>query len=636
MRILTVSQVREHLYWGAGGPSSSGSGAASLALLGRIFHELYGVLTGPNERVNLTRPLELADGTLESWSRSLVDHAFAVVIAPALAQYEALLQSNGPEVLSFWQAARELCAWVASIMHDLRATTAERSLESWRREVFTDSEVDLSIELTDPAWPEAVQLQGRADAILRRPGSKQRCLIELKLGRGNPTADLLQGCLYHLILTQRDPSLSDTALGLVSFEPSRHDQLFEGAALKEAQAALRAVLAELAGFDVKSPPKGATTTTGSAIAPAPADYVEAMRRKLTSAFAEYGAPLSIADDCHCGPALIRFFATPQRGVRVKSIATLASSVWMRLGTSKPPQVSLDTGRVVIDVERADRQPVKFVDWRSIIHSRTAGRSGAFPVGVRVDGTLHVADLAESQSPHLLVVGTTGSGKSEWLRAFLASLMAINTPQTLRLALIDPKRVAFSLLEGSAFLWQPVVYDQGAIELLDQLMEEMETRYRMLQDSGVDDLATYNSQRGPQARPCPRIICVCDEFADLVTRERSTRTAVEQRVSRLGAKGRAAGVHLVFATQKAGREVLKGTIDSNLPGRVALTVQSDIDSRMVLREGGAEDLLGKGDLLYKDIGSPVRLQALLVTKEELQRLARKTAASSNCERHGTTA
>jgi DNA segregation ATPase FtsK/SpoIIIE-like protein len=154
-----------------------------------------------------------------------------------------------------------------------------------------------------------------------------------------------------------------------------------------------------------------------------------------------------------------------------------------------------------------------------------------------------------------------------------------------------------------------------------MIEEMEKRYEILKSAGVDDLGQYNElQKASSLASTPRIVCVCDEFADLLLRDKHTRKEIEARVARLGVKGRAAGVHLVFATQRAGREILKGTIDSNLPARVALSVPREIDSRLVLGEAGAEKLLGKGDLLYKDIGVPIRLQGLLVTRDELSEIA----------------
>jgi hypothetical protein len=643
VRVLSVSAIRRHLYWTGGGPDARGAGAPSTALLGQIFHDLYGALTGTDAQKNLAAPLELADASVGAWQTSLIDHAFGAVIAPALARHEYALQSHGAEVLGFWTAVRELCGWLAGLMHDQRAADATRSLEAVRRLVFADAEVDLDVEMTDPGWPEPVRLQGRADAVLMRRGDGARCLIELKLGRTHPEADLLQGCLYHLMLATRSPALAGSALGLISFEPQRHEQVFEADRLLAAQDALRTLIGELAGFsagNAAAPPASAAepasaspaasapvagsapVAAASPIAAVPAAGLAGIRDTLIAAFTEYGAPLSFADEVLCGPSFIRFHATPQRGVSVTRLARLAANVWMRIGTMQSPQVSLQRGRIAIDVERPDRQPVNFSEWRALLPAVTSSGSAQFAIGVRVDGTLAFADLSASQSPHLLVAGTTGSGKSEWLRAFLASMLAQNTPATLRLALIDPKRLAFAALEQSAFLWEPVVHEDGAIALLDRLIDEMERRYVLLQQAGADDLARYNAQDGAGSREaCPRLVCVCDEFADLILRDKASRAAVEERVARIGVKGRAAGIHLVFATQRAGREVLKGTIDANLPARVALAVARKIDSRLVLGEAGAESLLGRGDLLYKDIGEPVRIQGLLVTREELAALGK---------------
>jgi DNA segregation ATPase FtsK/SpoIIIE-like protein len=464
---------------------------------------------------------------------------------------------------------------------------------------------------------------------LARRADNQRCVVELKLGRTYPEADLLQGCLYQLMLAQGDAAGAEASLAMVSFEPDRREQVFDAERLRHAQRALKQLLGELAGYpplalEKSPPPEPTATSAASAIACVQVGVLEDIKRKLKAAFTEYGAPLNFSETAASGPAFIRYFATPQRGVLVRRVMGLSENIWMRMGTSKPPQISVHQGRVTVDVERPDRQCVLFSAWRSRMPRNVSG-SARFAIGVGVDGDLVSADLSESQSPHLLVVGTTGSGKSEWLRAFLASLMATNTAATLGLALIDPKRLAFSSLERSSFLWKPVVYDEGAIELLDDLIDEMERRYTLLQQYSADDLSRYNERLGGGAKPLARIVCVCDEFADLLLRDRKTRKAIEERVARLGVKGRAAGVHLVFATQRAGREVLVGTIDSNLPARLALSVPRSADSRLVLGEAGAETLLGKGDLLYKDLGSPVRLQGLMVTRAELEELAAAKAA-----------
>lgn len=627
MRVLTVSEVRRALYWAGGGPQTAGGGMPSNALLGRLFHELFASLTGADKALNLIAPLELADGSSEDWTRSLIDHAFTAVISPGLAEHEAVLRTAGAEVLAFWTAAQELCRWLVDLMLAQRSLDPEQSLARLRYDLFAESELELAIELSDADWPDSIQLVGRADALLRRPGDAGRCVVELKLGRTFPEADLLQGCLYHLMLEELDPAAVGAALGIVCFEPERHERVFDAGQLVAAKRALKSLLAELAGF---APPVATAATPASRVPPTePASGLLDLRSRLQAAFTEYGAPLRFAEDTAIGPTFVRFFATPERGVSAKRLPQLAENVWMRLRTSKRPQISLLRGRVAIDVERPDRQSVEFAAFRAQLPAPAALGSSRFAVGVGVDGTLHVADLAESQSPHLLVVGTTGSGKSEWLRAFLVSLLVANSPDSLRLVLIDPKRLAFAAFERSPFLWQPIVYDEGAIELFDALVGEMERRYELLQAAGTDDLTRYNEAQAAGARDAagagagsaatsglPRIVCVCDEFADLLLRDKHTRGEIEARVARLGVKGRAAGVHLVFATQRAGREILKGTIDSNLPARVALTVARDTDSRLILGEAGAENLLGRGDLLYKDIGAPVRLQGLHVTSEEL--------------------
>jgi hypothetical protein len=622
MRVLTVTEIRRHLYWAGGRPQGAGAGSPSTALLGQLFHELYAALTGPDLQTNLAAPLELADASEAAWRQSLIDHAFTALLAPAFAQHESVLQTHGAQVLRFWTAAQELCGWLAGLMHGQRAADANRSLEALRRDLFAGSELDLEVDLTDPDWPEPIRLQGRAGAVSMRHADAANCLIELKLGRTYPDADLLQGCLYHLLFARSNGAAADASMTLVSFEPQRREYLFDAARLRETEKALKALLGELVGFTPPAQHASVVAQPNSVgIAPVAAGVLQQIKRRLAAAFAEFGAPLSIADDAMCGPAFIRFFATPEPGVSMTRVARLAENVWMRIGTSQPPKVALHGGRAAIDVERPDRQPMNFKEWRTALPLPLAGGSARFAVGVAVDGGLYTADLSESQSPHLLVAGTPGSGKSEWLRALLASLLTVNTPATLRVALIDPTRLTFASLERSAFLWKPIVYDSGAVELLDQLIEEMERRYALLGPAGADDLARYNELQGAGAPSrCPRIVCVCDEFADLVLRDKPTRTEVETRVARLGVKGRAAGIHLVFATQRAGRDVLNGAIDGHLPARVALSVARKADSRLVLGEPGAETLLGKGDLLYKDIGAPVRLQGLLVAPQELTALA----------------
>jgi S-DNA-T family DNA segregation ATPase FtsK/SpoIIIE len=657
-RVLSVSDVRRQLYWAAGGPESAGEGEPSVALLGSLFHQAFGQLTGPDPQVNLSAPLQLADAALESWQRALRTHAYCTCVAPALSTHQANLQVHGAEVIAYWGAVKALCDWIAAVVFEQRRDN--ESLESVRARIFAAAEQEVCAELSDPSWNDTVIVQGRADAIVAQRGTARQCVVELKLGRTAPEADLLQACLYHLLLAEGQPDLSH--LALMAFEPDLREHLFEARQLRDAQTQLKALVWRLAGGEAPragpailpvpqrepaqqagwreparttpslQPAPGAPPLLGTersnrvpAEQAAPSDAASrqaeadlaAIGKKLESAFAEFGAPIQLEGTPTAGPTFIRFLAKPRRGVTVRSLTRLAESVWMRLGTSQPPHVALERGRIAIDVEQPQRRSVEFARWRQALPQRVAIGVSRFVVGISVDGQPHFADLAKPESAHFLVAGTSGSGKSEWLRSTLGSLLVSNTTATLKLALIDPKRSAFGAFVASPYLWRPVVYSEGVEELLDALVDEMERRYEALSGARADNLAEYNATG---AAPMARIVCVCDEYADLLLADRKRREVVEHLIARLGAKARAAGIHLIFATQRPSRDIVKGVIDANFSGRVALKVVRPMESRIILDETGAETLLGRGDLLYKDIGSPVRLQGLLVTRSELEGLA----------------
>jgi DNA segregation ATPase FtsK/SpoIIIE-like protein len=247
-------------------------------------------------------------------------------------------------------------------------------------------------------------------------------------------------------------------------------------------------------------------------------------------------------------------------------------------------------------------------------------SARLPIGVDSAGRLHSVDLASAGRSHALVAGTSGSGKSEWLRTAVAGLFASNTPDTLRIVTIDPKLNAFGELERSRFLWRSDAWwvpgsGREATDVFDDLIEEMERRYQLTRASQSDNLAEHVRKTG---RPLPRIVCLCDEYMALVTIDRAARTRIEQSVTLLGAKARAAGIHLVLATQQPSRNVVSGAIQANLPCRVAMTLTSHIESNMILGTSGAERLTFNGDLLYRDFGDPQRLQAPLLSAEDRRR------------------
>ena len=615
--VLTVSEVRKAIYLAAGGREFPGPGEASTALLGSAFHETFRLLTGPDSTFNLVRPLERSDRTLPSWESQLIQHAYLWCVGPQLVRHRGELQRSSQEVLSYWQAVEHLCKWLCEVL--LQQSRPAQSVEELRAFIFADNELDCEAELDDPSWKDTVILQGRVDAILRQTGTGRLCAVELKLGQTSPEADLAQACLYHLLLSNRKAGAQDQDLALWTFQPEPHERVWRAAELEAAQSRLKDLIGKLAQVKGRKPKEAEQPL--SSVGPRPDRELGRMAKRLVEAFQEFRAPIILEGQPLVSPAFYRFLARPAQRVPAERILSMATNIWPRLrdhGVEELPQISMERGLVTIDVQRPDRQTVY---WDPILLPlRDEGTKGdsRFPVGIDIEGSWRYADLSETEDSHFLVAGTTGSGKTEWLKMMAGSLCAANTPETMTLVLIDPKRTAFSNLTGSPFLGRPVVYpsDEDILSVLDSLIEEMERRFSLFE--GVQDLKQYNATR---TSPMPRIVCICDEYADLVLADSKCGKEIERRIARIGAKGRSAGVHLILATQKPSRDVVKGVIKSNLNARIALKVNERIDSRIILDQGGAETLLGKGDLLFKDLGSAVRLQAPLIREEDLKRAAR---------------
>jgi DNA segregation ATPase FtsK/SpoIIIE, S-DNA-T family len=317
-----------------------------------------------------------------------------------------------------------------------------------------------------------------------------------------------------------------------------------------------------------------------------------------------------------GPSFIRIKIKPDPGVKVASLLKLREDLQVQLGLDYPPLIAPQAGFVSVDLPRPDRQTAHFENYiQGGYQPNTAPVKIA--IGINIDGQLVEADLSDPNTCHFLVGGTTGSGKSEFLRSLLLSLLVRHSPETLKIALVDPKRVTFPEFEGVPWLLTPVVKQtETAIELMDQLVAEMDNRYQRFEQSACSDLKTYNQNVSPN-RALPRIVCIFDEYADFMA-EKPTANLLELSIKRLGAMARAAGIHLIIATQRPEAKVVTPLIRSNLPGRIALRTASEADSAIVL--GGddtkAADLLGKGDLLYKAGAVNLRLQSLFAKEIRL--------------------
>jgi DNA segregation ATPase FtsK/SpoIIIE, S-DNA-T family len=319
-----------------------------------------------------------------------------------------------------------------------------------------------------------------------------------------------------------------------------------------------------------------------------------------------------------GPAFVRVKLKPHLGVRVGSILKFEDDIRVHLGLANAPLMAPQAGYISVDLPRADRQTAFFQDYYK--SPEMNGSQAKAAIGVNLDGELIEADLSDPNTCHFLVGGTTGSGKSEFLRSLLLSLLVRYDPAHFQVALVDPKRVTFPEFETMRWLYEPIVKtSEDAIALMERLVIEMDDRYRRFEKSRCSDLSTYNQKA---AAPLPRILCIFDEYADFMA-DKDTAKALEQSIQRLGAMARAAGIHLVIATQRPEAKVVTPLIRSNLPGRIALRTASDADSAIILggKEGAAANLLGKGDLFYSSGGTLQRLQSLFASDKTVINLIR---------------
>ncbi|NER37924.1 MAG: cell division protein FtsK [Oscillatoria sp. SIO1A7] len=317
-----------------------------------------------------------------------------------------------------------------------------------------------------------------------------------------------------------------------------------------------------------------------------------------------------------GPAFIRVRIKPHLGVKVASVIKLSQDLQVQLGIADPPLIAPQPGYVSVDLPRSDRQTAFFEDYIPLEKSRSNHLNPALiAIGVDLDGQLVEADLSDPNTCHFLVGGTTGSGKSEFLRSLLLSLLRRHSKEHMQIALVDPKRVTFPEFENIPSLYSAIVKDsENAIQLMTDLVAEMERRYQQFESAGCPNINTYNQNA---FRPLPRIVTIFDEYADFMA-DKETCKELETSIKRLGAMARAAGIHLIIATQRPEAKVVTPVIRSNLPGRVALRTASEADSKIVLggQETAAAYLLGKGDLLYQ-VGSQLhRLQSLFAQTIEL--------------------
>jgi hypothetical protein len=611
---LSVNQVLKEIYREARGTGVELTTQSSHHLLGQIFHESFEKLFGRDRRLQWLSAIGSSDVKILDWQKKLEKHVYKRLIGPRLGREQAHLHEITEQVVAFWQASRSMCRWIVELLWRARRESATGA--DTRIKLLMRSEEPLSVEFHEEGWIDSVIVTGIAGLVLSVPGKRHWCIVELKLGQPCPEADLAQICLYHQILSSFQPA-SAGALARVEFKPHKEEHLIDAVEVKNAKKRLANLIGRLAGVTTENARTGGKLQTGYFKIKDRQKCFEQGRR-LVSIFRKSIGAISLAGDPVAGPAFIRYPIKLGKGVKLIQTQGVAREVQRGLDLTTPPYVHMSDDSVVVDIQRPDREIVYFSQIRDQLpeSDKAAGCSKVI-IGVDVYNQLRFADLSDPLNVHMLVAGAEGSGKSEWLRAVLAGILLTNTPETLRLVLIDSQRNAFNELKGSSFLLSPntLVYPDKlpAADVLSKLADEMDRRYRLLQDAGVDTLDALAQKKG---KKIPRIVCMCDEYFDLISQTNSgSRKALEAQIFRLGAKSRAAGIHLIIATQQPSRQVIKGALDANIPARIGFKMDKAIESNMLLNQKGAENLSGCGDLLFKDIGQPIRLQAPYLVPEQ---------------------
>ena len=380
------------------------------------------------------------------------------------------------------------------------------------------------------------------------------------------------------------------------------------------------------------------------------ETLERLSRLIEEKLEEFGIKVTIVA-VYPGPVITRFELDLAPGVKVSKLMTLSKDIARSLSFTSVRIVEVIPGKsyVGIEVPNAHREMVRLSEVLSSEEYSNSHSPLSLGLGVDIAGKPMVVDLA--RMPHLLVAGTTGSGKSVGLNAMLLSLLYKSTPDMVRMIMVDPKMLELSVYDGIPHLLTPVITDmKHAANALRWAIGEMERRYKLMSKLGVRNLAGYNEKvktaianktpildplwerileedSHPELTVLPYIVILIDEFADMMM---VVGKKVDELIARLAQKARAAGIHLILATQRPSVDVITGLIKANIPTRIAFQVSSRIDSRTILDAMGAEQLLGHGDMLYQEagMGHPIRIHGAFVADDEVHKVAGDLKAKAN--------
>ncbi len=377
---------------------------------------------------------------------------------------------------------------------------------------------------------------------------------------------------------------------------------------------------KLPSLDILNKPKNKNTETDNAA-------IEANISKLENVLKSFGVIAKVVE-VHVGPTVSQYELEIASGTRVNKITTLSREIALALSKKDVRIEAPIPGKSTVGIEFANDNP-QAVSFYEIMDSKimksSPDKTLMVPLGKSIMGDIGVCEI--NKMPHMLIAGTTGSGKSVCVNGIICSILMRAKPDEVKLAMVDPKVVELSCYNGIPHLMCPVVSDpKEASILLKKMVNEMEKRYHMFANTGTKQIEGYNEyvRRHNKAHPdeeldkMPYIVIIIDELSDLMM---VAAKEVEDSILRITQKARAAGIHLIVATQRPSTEVITGLIKANIPSRIAFAVGSGIDSRTILDQTGAEKLLGKGDMLFLPIGlnSPIRIQGSFIHDNEIQKI-----------------
>ena len=392
-------------------------------------------------------------------------------------------------------------------------------------------------------------------------------------------------------------------------------------------------------YNYKLPPLSLLTRTAKSKSGSNEEAIQSNIDKLEKVLNDFGIAAKVVA-VNVGPSVTQYeLELKSSGTKVSKITSLNKEIALALAKKDVRIQAPIPGKSTVGIELAN-DSVTPVGLREILESFPANKQNSklmVALGKNIMGNSIFCEI--DKTPHLLVAGATGSGKSVCINCIIASLLMRTKPNEVKLVLVDPKKVELSMYNGIPHLLIPVVTDpRKANDALKRIVREMEDRYDIFSDKNVKNITTYNEwvdkenlKRGPddQIRHMPYIVVIVDELADLML---VASKEVEDSIMRITQMARAAGIHLIIATQRPSTDVITGVIKANIPSRIAFAVSSNIDSRTILDQSGAEKLLGKGDMLFSPMGdiTPVRVQGAYVSDEDLEKIVDHTIKQQKAE------